>query len=98
MGLTAPGYKIHNDKVTLDSVYINIRDLSTDKENSPDGNNSNSYVFLCTCRVKLEGTQVDIIRINIRQDSQIVENLWDKDYNLLKNKLTEKSISFTDII
>ena len=53
MGITATGYKIHNDKVTLDSVYINIRDLSTDKENSPDGNNSNSYVFSCTCHVKL---------------------------------------------
>ena len=97
MGLTATGYKIHNDKVTLNSVYINIRDLSTDKENSPDGNNS-SYVFSCTCRVKLEGTQVDAIRINIRQDSPIVENLWDKAYNSLKEKLTAKSINFTDTI
>lgn len=32
MGLTATGYKIYWDKVTLDSVYINIRDLSTNKE------------------------------------------------------------------
>lgn len=99
MGLTATGYKIHQDKVTLDSVYINVRDLSTDKESSPDISTSNSsYVFSCTCHVKLEDTKVDIIRINIRQDSPIVENLWDKAYNLLKEKLTEKSITFTDSI
>lgn len=98
MGLTATGYKIHNDKVTLDSVYINIRDLSTDKENYPDGNIGSSYLFSCTCHVKLEGTQVDIIRINILQDDPIVENLWDKAYNLLKEKLTAKSINFTDSI
>ena len=97
MRLTATGYKIHNDKVTLDSVYINVRDLSTDKENFPDSNSS-SYIFSCTCHVKLEDTRVDIIRINIRQDSPIVENLWDKAYNLLKNKLTEKFINFTDNI
>lgn len=97
MGITATGYKIHNDKVTLDSVYINIRDLSTDKENFPDSNNS-SYVFSCTCHVKIEGTQVDVIMINIRQDSPIVENLWDKAYNSLKETLTAKSINFTDTI
>lgn len=98
MGLTATGYKIYNDKVTLDSVYINIRDLFTDKEDYRDGNNSSSYVFSCTCYVKLEGTQVDTIMINIRQDIPIVENLWDKAYNSLKEKLTAKSINFTDTI
>lgn len=99
MGLTATGYKIHNDKVTLDSVYINIRNLSTDKESSPDISVSgSSYVFSCTCHVTLEDTKVDIIRIHNRQDSPIVENLWDKAYILLKEKLTEKSITFTDSI
>ena len=96
MGLTATGYKIYNDKVTLDSVYINIRDLSTNK--AIKINNSVSYVFSCTCHVKLEGTQVDAIRINILQDSPIVENLWEKAYNSLKEKLTAKSINFTDTI
>jgi hypothetical protein len=32
--------------------------------------------------VTLEDTKVDIIRIHIRQDSPIVENLWDKVYIL----------------
>lgn len=98
MGLTATGYKIHNDKVTLESVYINVRDLSTDKDQSPGVNNNTSYTFSCSCHVKLDDTLVDIIRINIREDSPIVENLWDKAYTLLKEKLTEKSISFTDSI
>lgn len=99
MGLTATGYKIHNDKVTLDSVYINVRDLSTNKETIPDITTSiSNYVFSCTCHVTLEDTKVDVIRIHIRQDSPIVENLWDKAYILLKEKLTEKSIAFTDSI
>jgi len=100
MGLTATGYKIHNDKVTLDSVYINVRDLSTNKETSTNGNSStsSSYVFTCSCHVKLEDTRVDIIKINIRQDSPIVENLWEKAYTILKEKLTEKSITFTDSV
>ena len=99
MGLTATGYKIHNDKVTIDSVYINVRDLSTNKESFPDISVSgSSYAFSCTCYVTLEDTKVDIIRIYIRQDSPIVENLWDKAYILLKEKLTEKSITFTDSI
>jgi hypothetical protein len=51
MALTATGYKIHNDKVTLDSVYINVRDLSTNKESSPDISVSgSSYVFSCHIR------------------------------------------------
>ena len=94
MGLTATGYKIHGDKVTLDSVYINVRDLSTNKETLIN----TEYVFSFSCYVLLDNIRVDIIRINSKQTEPFVENLWEKAYTLLKDKLTEKSISFSDSI
>ena len=98
MGLTATGYKIHNNKITIDSVYMNLRDIRTTKENIPGSNIAIKYSFSCTCYVKLDDTIIDAFNINVWQDEPILENPWSKAYTLLKEKLTEKSISFTDSI
>lgn len=94
MGINATAYKIYDGKITLDNVYINVRDLSTDKETL----NGTFYLFSCNCRVMIDNTTVDFIRIDSKQTEPFLENLWDKAYTLLKEKLTEKSISFTDSI
>ena len=99
MVITATGYKIHDDKVTIDSAYINIRDIRTDKKtNIGTRTDSIHYIFSCTCCVTLDNTRIDIIQIRTKENSPIVENVWNKAYNLLKEKLTEKSITFTDSI
>ena len=98
MGITAANYKIYNNKINLDNVYINVRGISTDKEDIRDPNSSTNYIFSFTGQVLLDNTRVDIIRVHFKQSTPITENLWDKAYTLLKEKLTTQSVSFEDNI
>ena len=98
MGITATNYKIYNNKINLDNVYINVRDISINKEDTRDSGSSTPHIFSFTGQVILDDTRVDIIRVHFKQSTPITENLWDKAYILLKEKLTEKSITFVNNI
>lgn len=97
MGITATNYPMFDNNVHIPSVYINVRNISTNKESDLNGENT-MYTFLCICNVEVNGTSLDSIIIDARQSSPFTENLWDLAYSKLKERLSEESISYIDVI
>lgn len=90
MGLNVNEFKILNGAVTLDTVYVNVKDMITSK------NDDNMYTFNFMTFYKLNNETVYVENISTNHETVEALDPWSFAYNLLKEKLTERGYTFTD--
>lgn len=90
MGLTVNEFKILNGAVTLDTVYANVRDMTTSK------NDDNIYTFSFITFYKLNNETIHAEHILTNSETVEALDSWSFAYKVLKEKLTEKGYIFTD--
>lgn len=91
MGLNVNDFKILNGAVTLDTVYVNVRDMITSKNDD-----DNIYTFNFMTFYKLNNEIVYIENISTNHDNVEALDPWSFAYKVLKEKLTERGYIFTD--
>ena len=96
MGLTVTSLPIMNGIVTVDNVYVNIRDIRTTKQNI--NNNANPYELEFFYFVVKDNNNIEGKLIKKTSTEPYVGNLWDLAYIALKEKLTEKNLEFSDVL
>lgn len=96
MGLTVTSLPIMNGVVTVDNVYVNIRDIKTTKQNIDS--NAEPYELEFVYYVKKENNNIEAKLIRKTSTEAFIGNLWVLAYNYLKEELTNKSLEFVDSI
>ena len=94
MGLTVTSLPIMNGIVTVDNVYVNIRDIKTTKQNIDS--NVDPYELEFIYFVKKENNNIEARQLKKTSAEAFVGNLWDLAYQHLKSELTNKSLEFVD--
>ena len=103
MGLKVTSFPVLNGLAVIDSVYAKIRDLKTTKKNDnlpPNINNNNTLKYELEFMVIYEkdGKLVHNEFYRKEYDAPITNDLWNISYSYLKEKLTEKNLTYTDVI
>ena len=100
MGLTINSLSIMNGIATVDNVYAKIRDLKTTKRNNNlPLNNNNAVKYELEFRVLYEkdGKFVNNEFYRELYDTPITDDIWITCYSYLKQKLTEKGLTHSDV-
>jgi len=90
MGLTVNSLPVYDGLTTISNVYVNIRDISTNKEES--GKHSMRF----NCNYSKDGKIID--RMLLTHDMVIPYNsdVWTKAYNYLKEDLQQRNLTWKD--
>ena len=97
MGITINEYPYLDGAITLNNVYVNLRDLKQTKEDSIiDDNIPVSYEINFTIKYFINNKQLHIELLSKTYTDPVVDNLWDKCYTILKEHLDSKSLTYID--
>lgn len=93
MGINITSYPIYNGAAHLENVYVNIRDIKTNKEQYDE---NYEYTFECMCNFTFNEKNIHTQLIELKTDNPYVTNLWEIAYTELKKYLNDNNITFTD--
>lgn len=88
MGLIIYDY-LYNEFITYDKVYVNLRNIQLNKENTDFTLSAGYFIYY---KDKL----VDIKYIKIKQKLIYTEHIWNLLYKLLKQNLNVLNYKFID--
>ena len=88
MGLDVKNILILNGSVKVDNVYINLRNITTTKEET---NFNLGFKYL----IYKNNNLIESVYIK-RENININKNIWEFCYDLLKDDLKTKNLDFTD--
>ena len=88
MGLDVKNILILNGSVKVDNVYINLRNITTTKEET---NFNLGFKYL----IYKNNNLIESVYIK-REKININKNIWEFCYDLLKDDLKTKNLDFTD--
>lgn len=89
MGIKITELKLYDGAITVGDLYANIRDMRITK-------NDNKYEVGFICRCYKGSTLIRAMHVGKTCDTNIVKDAWVDCYNILKEYLTEKGITFVD--
>lgn len=90
MGLTINTLPVLENLATIQSVYVNIRDI---RINKPENGN---YEFSFWYYLSKDGKRIDAKQIT-QTSGAVADTLpWAKAYEILKQRLTEQELTYTD--
>lgn len=92
MGLTIHTFPVLENLATIQSVYVNIRDIHINK--TENGNFEFSFWYYLSKDGKhIEGKQIT------QTFGSVADTLpWTKAYDILKQRLTEQNLTYTNNI
>ena len=88
MGLDVKNILILNGSIKVDNVYINLRNITTTKEET---NFNLGFKYL----IYKNNNLIESVYIK-REKININKNIWEFCYDLLKDDLKTKNLDFTD--
>lgn len=105
MGITIESYPMYNGAVTLQNVYVNVRDIRTTKEveidfNTETNKNTSTNIYKLEFIVKYTFNENTINTNFILKQSETpyTGNLWDLAYTELKTILNAENFIHIDNI
>lgn len=88
MGLDVKNILILNNSIKVDNVYINLRNITTTKEETNFNLGFNYLIYK-------NNNFIESIHIN-RKNINLNKNIWEFCYDVLKDDLKTKNLDFTD--
>tara|TARA_R110002167_G_scaffold335053_1_gene542310 strand:+ start:441 stop:710 length:270 start_codon:yes stop_codon:yes gene_type:complete len=88
MGLDVKNILILNGSIKVDNVYINIRNITTTKEET---NFNLGFKYL----IYKDNNFIESVYIK-KENITLNKNIWEFCYDLLKDDLKTKNLDFTD--
>lgn len=88
MGLDVKNILILNNSIKVDNVYINLRNITTTKEETNFNLGFNYLIYK-------NNNFIESIHIK-RKNINLNKNIWEFCYDVLKDDLKTKNLDFTD--
>ena len=103
MGVTITNYNIFDGAVTLQNVYINIRDIMTTKDIEIGFDNESNqdiqktlYKLQFNINYIFNGKTINTNFISIQSETPYTENIWELAYIELKSHLDSENLTYSD--
>tara|TARA_X000000368_G_C22465313_1_gene465323 strand:+ start:88 stop:363 length:276 start_codon:yes stop_codon:yes gene_type:complete len=91
MGLTITSMSVLNGLTTINDIYVNIRDLKYNKEDS-----EYSLEFLCI--YSKENKHIKTEMLSEKFTEFYTGNIWEKAYINLKSNLDNMGLTYQDVL
>ena len=105
MGVTIESYPVYNGAITLQNVYVNVRELRTTKEvdggfniETNENTSTNIYKLEFIVNYSFNDNTINTNFISKQSETPYTGNLWELAYTELKANLDAENLTHSDNI